>query len=137
MPRSLNACDVQVNHGDDAIETPKLVKITIGMSTPHIPAIRVIPDCLLSTECHINNEVGLEGIYIFSYIGVKEIKSIDEKSILFFILSIEEKTDEESHYKEKDLKTRSLRLFFDRYGRRIRAHRIIIINHFQRHDIGA
>jgi len=48
MPKSLNACCVQVNHGDEAIESPRQMKITIGIKIPQNPATRMIPDGLLS-----------------------------------------------------------------------------------------
>jgi hypothetical protein len=47
IPRSLNACCVQMNHGDETKESPRQMKITTGMKIPQIPAIRVIADCLL------------------------------------------------------------------------------------------
>lgn len=67
MPRSLNACCVQVNQGDEAIERPRQVKITTGMKIPQIPATLVIPDCLLSKYRHIRNDVSLKGIYNLSF----------------------------------------------------------------------
>lgn len=66
IPRSLNACCDQLNQGDDTRETPSTVKITTGMKIPHIPATLVIPECLLSKERHIKNDVRVKGIYILS-----------------------------------------------------------------------